>query len=155
MKPFTFKNINRMQRIFNYRLSRARRVVENAFGILSSRFRVLRRPLHLDLENVDAVVLACCALHNFLRTYSVDIFPSPFTLIHKFVLYVFSDTSVSDLSEFPSLPSNDSVYYPRDSETSSLEQCKPCSRDSSLGLTPCFVQCHHHVIFVVFCLPPQ
>ncbi|CAF4948165.1 unnamed protein product [Pieris macdunnoughi] len=67
MKPFPFKNINRMQRIFKYRLSRAKRVVENAFGILSSRFRVLRRPLVLDLENVDAVVLACCALHNFLR----------------------------------------------------------------------------------------
>ncbi|CAB3244946.1 unnamed protein product [Arctia plantaginis] len=63
MKPFPFKNINRTQRIFNYRLSRARRVVENAFGIL----RVLRRPLDLDLDNVDAVVLACCALHNFLR----------------------------------------------------------------------------------------
>lgn len=67
MKPFPFKNINRSQRIFNYRLSRARRVVENAFGILSSRFRILRRPLDLDLDNVDAVVLACCALHNFLR----------------------------------------------------------------------------------------
>lgn len=67
MKPFPFKNINREQRIFNYRLSRARRVVENAFGILSSRFRVLRRPLNLDLNNVDAVVLACCTLHNFLR----------------------------------------------------------------------------------------
>lgn len=67
MKPYPFKDINKEQRIFNYRLSRARRIVENAFGILASRFRVLRRPLNLDLENVDAVVLACCALHNFLR----------------------------------------------------------------------------------------
>lgn len=66
MKPFPFKNISYEQRIFNYRLSRARRVVENAFGILSSRFRVLRRTLKLDLENVDAIVLACCALHNYL-----------------------------------------------------------------------------------------
>lgn len=67
LKPFPFNNINREQRVFNYRLSRARRVVENAFGILSSRFRVLRTTLKLNLENVDAVVLACCALHNFLR----------------------------------------------------------------------------------------
>lgn len=67
MKPFPFHNITSEQRIFNYRLSRARRVVENAFGILSSRFRVLRRPLNTDLDTTDAIVMACCALHNYLR----------------------------------------------------------------------------------------
>lgn len=69
MKPFPFKNINYEQRVYNYRLSRARRVVENAFGILASRFRVLRRPLDVDLDTVDAIVMACCALHNYLRKH--------------------------------------------------------------------------------------
>lgn len=70
MKPFPFKCITHEKRVFNYRLSRARRVVENAFGILAARFRVLRRPLNVNIDNVDHIVLACCALHNYLRRKS-------------------------------------------------------------------------------------
>lgn len=70
MKPFPERNISREQTIFNYRLCRARRIVKNAFGILASRFRVFRKPLNLSLKNIDAVVLASCALHNHLRKKS-------------------------------------------------------------------------------------
>ena len=37
MKPFPHRSQNDRERIFSYRLSRARRVVENAFGILTQR----------------------------------------------------------------------------------------------------------------------
>lgn len=55
------------KRIFNYRLSRARWIVEHVFGILSAVFRVLRKPLLIEPEKVEIVVVACTYLHHFLR----------------------------------------------------------------------------------------
>lgn len=70
MKPFNFRELLRTRRIFNYRLSRARRIVENAFGILVSRFRIFQAAIPLHPDKVEVIVLACCALHNFLRRAS-------------------------------------------------------------------------------------
>jgi hypothetical protein len=49
-----------------FSLSRARRVVENAFGIMASRFRVLRTPLLLNYTNAISVVKAVVTLHNYI-----------------------------------------------------------------------------------------
>lgn len=70
LKPFPQNNLTREQRIFNYRLSRARRIVENGFGILASRFRIFLTEINLTPAKIDKVVLASCALHNFLRRES-------------------------------------------------------------------------------------
>ncbi|XP_067118748.1 uncharacterized protein [Centruroides vittatus] len=72
MRPYPRKShFHHAERIFNYRLSRARRVVENAFGILASRFRIFLRSLNFD-ENVTLpkIVAASLVLHNFLLTES-------------------------------------------------------------------------------------
>ena len=45
MKPFSTRNQPAPNRLFNYRLSRARRVVENGFGLLSQVFRILQAHL--------------------------------------------------------------------------------------------------------------
>lgn len=72
MKPYSHRSLNYEERIFNYRLSRARRIIENVFGILVKRFHIFRGAIDLDLHNIRAVVLACCALHNFLRRRSTN-----------------------------------------------------------------------------------
>lgn len=70
MRPFPGSNIPRWRQIFNYRLSRARMVVERAFAILSARWRVLHARINMKPENVDSVILATCILHNYLMTPS-------------------------------------------------------------------------------------
>lgn len=66
LKPYPGRNLSAGQRIFNYRLSRARRIVENVFGIMAKRFQVFSRPIHLNPTKATIVTTACCALHNFL-----------------------------------------------------------------------------------------
>ncbi|XP_046862581.1 uncharacterized protein LOC124456087 [Xenia sp. Carnegie-2017] len=71
MKPYPFQTCLR-KLIFNYRLSRARRVIENAFGICASRFRVFHRPIVAKVDNVIAITKAVVALHNFLMSINED-----------------------------------------------------------------------------------
>lgn len=73
LKPFgRSNNLSRKQKIFNYRLSRARRVVENAFGILVSRFRVFERPIAVGINKVDGIIKAALVLHNWLKMTSSE-----------------------------------------------------------------------------------
>lgn len=67
MKPYPFKQQDNKEWIYSYRLSRARRVVENAFGIMANRFRVFLNAINLEPRKVEKIVLACTALHNYLR----------------------------------------------------------------------------------------
>lgn len=66
LKPYAVRNLSGTQRIFNYRLSRARRIIENVFGIMSAIFRVLRSRILLDAQKTTKITKAVSVLHNFL-----------------------------------------------------------------------------------------
>ena len=59
MKPYPFQHLSLAERVFNYRSSRARRVIENAFGVAPSCFRVLHRPMIATPTTVISITKAC------------------------------------------------------------------------------------------------
>lgn len=65
-KPTKTTPLTQEQKVFNYRLSRARRCVENSFGILSRKWLCLSQPLRQMPGRASKIVLTCCVLHNLL-----------------------------------------------------------------------------------------
>ena len=64
MKLYTNAVLTPSQRYFNYRLSRARMVVEGAYGQLKGRWRILMRKSESAHTEVENYTLACMVLHN-------------------------------------------------------------------------------------------
>lgn len=52
------------QQHFNYRLSKARVIIERAFGKLKSRWHCLLKQLEESMDRVPQTIITCCILHN-------------------------------------------------------------------------------------------
>lgn len=71
MKPF--QNEIRMpiiEKNFNYRLSSARMVIENSFGRLKGRWRILLRKPDVHIDTMRKIIYTCFLLHNFCENYN-------------------------------------------------------------------------------------
>jgi hypothetical protein len=74
-KPFPGKDLSNERRIFNYRLSQARRRVECAFGIPTAKRRMLNEATETNVSKSEIIVkctgaafmLATLALANTLK----------------------------------------------------------------------------------------
>jgi hypothetical protein len=76
LKAYNVKQLTGERKIFNYRLTRARRIIENVFGTLVARFGIFKTHINIQLDNIKDVVMASCALHNFLRRIPPDMYTS-------------------------------------------------------------------------------
>lgn len=91
LRPYAERGLTEKRKIFNYRLSRARRYVECTFGILANKWRVLHSAMLVAPDFADDVVKACCILHNYVRRRDG---------------YRFEDTLSNDMEVFKNRNSN-------------------------------------------------
>ena len=76
MKGFYAKgDLSRKERLFNYRLSRARMTVENTFGRWKGRFIRFGKRVDMEVQNIVIVVLASCILHNICEAQNNNFLP--------------------------------------------------------------------------------
>lgn len=75
MKPYPrrLSLSDKSKAVFNYRLSRARRTTENAFGILCAYFRIFFQPIATAPEVTDNLITSACILHNILRDANIPL----------------------------------------------------------------------------------
>lgn len=77
MRPFPENQLinSREKEEFNYRLSRARRVSENAFGISTNLFPIFTKPFDIRCEQTrNNLIISSCLLHNMIRDESIEYF---------------------------------------------------------------------------------
>jgi len=64
VRPYPRRQLTQSRRLFNYRLSRGRRVIESAFGILAGKWRIINKPIETSPDMADKIVKCICVLHN-------------------------------------------------------------------------------------------
>lgn len=65
MHPYPRRSqLDLKKKVYNYRLNRARRVVESVFGILVARWRIFRRPINTYIKKAEIMATVC--LHIFI-----------------------------------------------------------------------------------------
>ncbi|MFQ6656906.1 hypothetical protein Gotur_026816 [Gossypium turneri] len=62
-----------LQEFFNMKHASTRNVIERCFGLLKLRWGILRSPSFYLVRVHNRIIIACCLLHNFIRTHmSID-----------------------------------------------------------------------------------
>uniref|UniRef100_V5GD51 Putative nuclease n=1 Tax=Anoplophora glabripennis TaxID=217634 RepID=V5GD51_ANOGL len=66
LKPFGGTNLSFEHECFNKRLSRARKCIECAFGIITAKWRILSKSIETNIETADAIIKCISILHNVI-----------------------------------------------------------------------------------------
>lgn len=66
MRPYPQRTLNQERENFNNGLSRARKTVECAFGILCNKWQVLLKSIETDVKHARLIIKTACLLHNIV-----------------------------------------------------------------------------------------
>ena len=66
MRPYPQRNLSPQEDLFNKRLTNARQTVECAFGILTSKWRLLLKAIEVNPDRADNIIKCVCLLHNII-----------------------------------------------------------------------------------------
>ena len=116
IKLYPHRHLIIEQQNFNYQLSRIRRPVKNAFGILASRFRLFFKTIILSPDNTEKVVLASCTLHNYLQTKARNSYTPPSSVDTFSADVVTTDGDWRDDNSLNSIPHQGINFYSKDSQ---------------------------------------
>ena len=73
MKPYSRKSVlNHTQKVFNYRITRARINIECAFGLLERKWAVLQKDHAFNLQTFQSMIIALLCLHNMFITHKLE-----------------------------------------------------------------------------------
>jgi DDE superfamily endonuclease len=73
LTPFSGENRNdRTRDTYNFYVSQLRIRIEMAFGLLTTKWRILRSPLQIRVKNIGIVIMAITRLHNYCINERLD-----------------------------------------------------------------------------------
>ena len=76
LTPWPGRNLDPFKDSFNFHFSGGNRnVIERAFGLMTERWGIFWKKLHVSLKRASQIVLACAALQNFLIDNREENFP--------------------------------------------------------------------------------
>jgi len=58
--------------VFNYAHASLRNVIERSFGVLKMKWRTLLQLPSYPIEKQSKIIVACMALHNFIRDNAIN-----------------------------------------------------------------------------------
>nr|CAI5827684.1 unnamed protein product [Callosobruchus analis] len=72
MRPYPGIFLTSNCHIYLFRICRGRRLIENTFGILASRWRIFRKPIISKLSTAEYIIKATVCLRNWLMIQQLN-----------------------------------------------------------------------------------
>jgi len=86
-------HLTRQQKYYNKKHSSSRIKIEQAFGLLKSRWRCLRNNLEVLIDIVPHVISTCCILHNICEDRRDNLVENEYENDTDLLRFIFSDNN--------------------------------------------------------------